>query len=110
MKYLAILAALSALIIIGCGSKEEAAPATTTTAGATSSNETPNKVVAISYEKGSKKLGDKGVCAVCMVKEGKETAEEEVKFVMDYKDKTYVFCNEAEEAEFISDPKKYTGL
>lgn len=109
MKHFAILAAISAIVISGCGSKEEATPPTSTTGGASASNPTSSGIVAISYDKGSKKVGDKGVCAICMVKEGKQTAEEEVKVVLDYKDKTYVFCNESEEAEFISNPKKYTG-
>jgi len=101
MKNLTLFALLSVLVISGCGSAEEPVAATSPTGGS---------VVAIGYEKGSKKIGDKGSCAVCMVNEGKQPADEEVKATLDYKDKTYVFCSEAEEAEFISNPKKYTGL
>ncbi|MBI3927008.1 MAG: YHS domain-containing protein [Armatimonadetes bacterium] len=40
------------------------------------------------------------------MKEG-TTAEEEVKETVDYQGKTYGFCDEAEKAEFISNPAKY---
>ena len=107
MKHISILAAFAALVITGCGSSEQTAAETPTTGSTTAVP--AGGLKAISYEKGTKKKGDMGVCAVCMVKEGKQPAEEEAKVVMDYKDRTYVFCNEAEEAEFISDPKKYAG-
>ena len=109
MKYMSIFAVLAALIVAGCGSKEEPTAESTTGSTAAGTGAPAGGLKAISYEKGAKKKGDKGVCAVCMVKAGKATDEEEVKLVMDYKDRTYVFCNEAEEAEFISDPKKYAG-
>lgn len=35
------------------------------------------------------------------------TAEEEVVETLDHKGKTYVFCNEKEKADFISDPTKF---
>jgi YHS domain-containing protein len=57
---------------------------------------------------GSLKVGGKAVCAVCSVKEGTKN-EEEVKATLDYKGKTYGFCNESEKAEFISDPAKYAS-
>lgn len=57
---------------------------------------------------GSIKSGDKAICAVCAVKDG-TTKPEEVKAVLDYKGKTYGFCNLEEKAEFISNPAKYAG-
>lgn len=105
MKTIPIIAILATLVISGCSSQ----PETTATNAPETSKSSTSGLKAISYEKGSKKKGDQGVCAVCMIKEGKQPAEEEVKVVMDYKDRTYIFCNEAEEAEFISDPKKYAG-
>lgn len=57
---------------------------------------------------GSIKVGDKAVCVICAAKEG-TTALEEVKAVLNYKGKTYAFCNEGEKAEFISNPSKYAG-
>jgi len=110
LNALSIIAVASAIWLAGCNSEPAAEPTTATT-GTTSTTTEPaaTGMKPISYEKGTKKVGDKGVCVVCMVKEGKEPAEEEVKLVLDYGDRSYVFCNEAEEAEFISDPKKYTG-
>ena len=64
--------------------------------------------VETAYALGAKKKGDKGHCAVCVVKEGKP-GEETVAETLDYKGKTYVFCNESEKAEFISEPAKYAG-
>lgn len=98
MKTISFLAALTALVIAGCGSNEATTTEPTTAA--------PTTLVA--YELGSKKKGDKGVCVICNKKEG-TTAEEEVVETLDYEGKTYVFCSEPEKAEFISDPKKFTG-
>lgn len=112
MKNIAIIAALAALAIAGCGNKDEGAANTetsTTTTGGTADYPGGATIVAMSYDQGSKKVGDKGACAVCMIKEGKTPAEEEAKAVLDYGGKTYVFCEETEKAEFISDPKKYVG-
>lgn len=64
--------------------------------------------VAASYPVGSIKKGDKALCVVCAVKEG-TTEKETVVETLDYKGHTYVFCNEAEKADFISDPRKYAG-
>ncbi len=103
MKNIAILTAIAALFVTGCGPKEEAAtdtPKTTTSTG------TPSTVVA--YDIGTKKKGDMGVCVICNAKEG-TSAEEEVKETLDYAGKTYVFCNESEKADFIKEPTKYTG-
>lgn len=99
MKYIAI-AAFAALIITGCGPKEEA------TAEAPTVSETSTTATVVGYDIGSKKKGDKGVCVICNAKEG-TSAEEEVIETLDYKGKTYVFCNESEKAEFITDPSKY---
>lgn len=101
MKNIAIIAAIAALFITGCGPKDEAStPNPTTKAPST----TPDVVVA--YDIGTKKKGDKGICVVCNAKEG-TTMEEEVRETLDYKDKTYIFCNESEKADFIADPTKY---
>lgn len=100
MKHIVILAAFAALFITGCGPKEEVTTDTNKPAATTS----PATVVA--YDIGSKKKGDMGVCIICNAKEGM-TAEEEVIETIDYQGKTYVFCNEAEKADFISDPSKY---
>lgn len=100
MKSIAILAAIAALLIVGCGPKEEAAAPTSNT------NATATPPVVVAYEIGTKKKGDKGVCVICNAKEG-TTAEEEVTETLDYQGKTYIFCNESEKADFIADPTKY---
>ena len=104
MKQLTLIAALAAVIVAGCGPKEDTAGTPSNTTGSTSA-----PLVAIGYDQGTKKKGDKGVCAVCMIKEGKQPGEEEAKEVLDFGGKTYIFCDEAEKAEFIADTKKYTG-
>ena len=125
MKHITILAAIAALVIAGCGAKDEAGTTGTettttggtakTTAGAVdehgraAGSHDDAKVVAVGYATGSKKVGDKGACAVCTIKEGKVSDDEEAKAVLDYEGKTYVFCDDAEKAEFISDPKKFVG-
>ena len=43
---------------------------------------------------------------ICAAKEG-TTTPEPVKASIEYKGKGYYFCNEAEKAEFISNPTKY---
>lgn len=100
MKNIAILAALATLFVAGCGPKEEATTDVTTNDGAT------KPTVVVAYDLGTKKKGDQGVCVMCNAKEG-TTAEEPVAETIDYEGKTYLFCNEAEKAEFISDPAKY---
>ena len=101
--FAAFAAAFSVTVLAGCGDNAaettEAPAATTSTPAATA--------VTTANAKGSVKVGDQAVCVVCAVKEG-STEKEEVKAVLDYKDKTYAFCNEAEKAEFISEPTKYT--
>jgi YHS domain-containing protein len=110
MKNIAIIATLAALIVAGC-SNQEGGTATNTSPAATKegAGTTGATLTAVAYDKGSKKVGDKGACAVCTINEGKVSAEEEAKAVLDYNEKTYVFCDEAEKADFISNPKKYTG-
>jgi len=100
-KQMTVLAC-AAILWAGCSTP----PASNTTA-ATASPAAGK--VDTAYALGSKKKGDKGHCAVCVVKEGKP-GEEAVAETLDYKGKTYVFCNEAEKAEFISEPVKYAGL
>ena len=104
-----VLIALFVGTFAGCKPKAEetetpAAPKTTSESPKESSPATP----ATGAPLGSVKVGDKAVCAVCAVKEG--TAQpEEVKATLDYKGKTYAFCNLEEKAEFISNPSKYAG-
>ncbi|MBX3172340.1 MAG: hypothetical protein KF760_33355 [Candidatus Eremiobacteraeota bacterium] len=92
-----ILIATLALLAIGCSQ----APTSTAASPATATAQT-------AYDLGSKKKGDKGHCAVCVVKEGKP-AEETVAETLDYQGKTYVFCNEKEKAEFISEPARFAA-
>jgi len=93
------LGSLLLLTLVGCS---PSAPQNTPTPAAS----TTASVVA--YPLGSRKKGDKALCVVCVVKEG-STEEETVVETLDYKGHTYVFCNEAEKADFISDPRKYAG-
>ncbi|MBV6458648.1 MAG: hypothetical protein HONBIEJF_01782 [Fimbriimonadaceae bacterium] len=108
MKHIAIIAATAALVLVGCGKAEESAGTNSESSAATTATDVP-KVIAVAYDAGTKKVGDKGSCAVCTIQEGKVSDDEEVKDVLDYNGKTYVFCAEGEKADFISDPKKYTG-
>ena len=110
MKNIWIVVALATLVIAGCGNStaDPAAtdsPTATSTAGASSNS---GNATLVAYELGSKKKGDKGVCVICNKNDG-TTAEEEVKETVDYEGKTYIFCSEAEKAEFISDPKRYVA-
>lgn len=123
MKNVLFNTAMAALVIAGvltgCGQKETDQVATTATTsptvstvaspGMTEATSARSFAVVTGQPKGSLKVGGRAVCAVCAVKEGtKET--EEVKDVLDYKGKTYGFCNESEKAEFISEPAKYAQL
>ena len=94
------IAALAAAVLAGCGGGGSAASSSATPAAASS--------VKVAYDQGSIKKGDKAHCVVCVVKEGSRE-EEPVAEVLDYKGKTYAFCNEKEKAEFISDPAKYAA-
>jgi len=112
---LLVLLCLSALA--GCGPKEAAAPPESS-AGSKTASSAPaptgdggavvQPAVATGKPLGSLKVGGKAVCAVCSVKEGTKE-EEEVKATLDYKGKTYGFCNDSEKAEFISNPAKYAS-
>jgi len=107
MGMLVVAAALTVGVLTGCGGGQQAentAPAGTT-ASTPPAAETQT-VVATGAPLGSVKLGEKAVCAVCS--KGGHTAEPEAaKAVIDYKGKTYAFCDESEKAEFISNPAKY---
>ena len=96
-----ILTLLMATLILGCSQKD--APTTQPTTAAVKATSTP---VAYAYAEGSKKKGDKGLCVICVVDEG-ATEEEVAAETLDYEGKTYLFCNEAEKAGFISEPSKY---
>lgn len=93
------LGSLLLLTLVGCSPSTP--PNTPTPAASATTSEA-------AYPLGSLKKGDKALCVVCVVKEG-ATEEETVVETLDYKGHTYVFCNEAEKADFISDPRKYAG-
>lgn len=92
--------AVSALLFMGCATSQQGEHSPTSA--------TPASSVKVAYDPGTIKKGDKGHCVVCVVKEGRKE-EEAVVETLDYKGKTYVFCNESEKAEFISDPTKYAA-
>lgn len=97
------LAMAGLAVFAGCGQKQErAAPATQTPPAPAA----PLSKVVVANPKGSVKVGDQAVCVICNKNEGK-TYKEPVAETLDYKGKTYAFCNEGEKAEFISDPAKY---
>lgn len=112
---LSATALFALLALAGCGAKDDApaansAPAATgSQTAATSNDEFGPIATAASYEVGSKKVGDKAVCVVCSVNDGKAGEEEDVKQTLDYQGKTFVFCNESEKADFISNPKRFTA-
>lgn len=96
---------LSVCVMGGCGSKRTVE---TPEAPSATSATPPPAAPTTGAPLGSLKVGDKAVCAVCAVKDGTTDAEE-VKATLDYKGKTYGFCNLDEKAEFISSPGKYAG-
>jgi YHS domain-containing protein len=113
MKTYALIAALAALILAGCGSGDQTAtpPADTPPVAKTpETGGTPagDPAIKVAYDEGSIKKGDKAHCVICVVKEGSKD-EEAVAETLDYQGKTYAFCNENEKAEFISDPAKYAA-
>lgn len=96
---------IAALMLTGCGDKPADTPAAPT--GETRpAGGTQTAMVDTGKPLGSLKVGGRAVCAVCSANEGTKE-EEEVKDTIDYKGKTYGFCNESEKAEFISNPAKY---
>lgn len=68
----------------------------------------PDRLQSVPPALDSIKKGSTAVCVVCHVKEGTNKPET-VSETINYKGKTYAFCNESEKAEFISEPKKYAG-
>ncbi len=99
---LVCVAALAAAVLGGCGGGEQAeAPASGQPSSAPKA-----AAVSRSVPVGPVKVGDKALCVICSVNEG-TTEAEEVKQTLDYKGRTYAFCNESEKAEFISNPTKY---
>jgi YHS domain-containing protein len=97
-KYWLLLGAVSASLLAGCSKGPETSPGTASAA----------PKVTFAYAQGSIKKGDKAHCVVCVVKEG-STEEEPVAETLDYKGKTYAFCNEKEKAEFISEPARFAA-
>ncbi len=103
-----VLIALFVGTLAGCNPKAEETETPAAPSRERERAETSAATPATGAPLGSLKVGDKAVCAVCAVKEG--TAQpEEVKATLDYKGKTYAFCNLDEKAEFISNPSKYAG-
>lgn len=101
MKKTMLMVSLGVLVLLAGCSKGDVPTASATPAVAAPAAQT-------AYAQGSIKKGDKGHCVVCVVKEG-SNKEESVVATLDYQGKTYVFCNEAEKAEFISSPAKYAA-
>lgn len=98
---------ITLVIQSGCNQTTESQPTTAATnAPAVSQTGTPAQAASYAYETDSKKKGDTGLCVICVVDEG-STMEEEAIETIDYEGKTYLFCNEAEKATFISEPAKY---
>jgi len=97
-----------AVLFLGtlAGCSQEKAPETSTAPTPPTGSAT---TASYGVPQGSVKVGDKAVCVVCAVKEGKPGEPEEVKATIDYQGKTYAFCNLDEKAEFISNPAKYAG-
>ena len=56
--------------------------------------------------KAKAKLPAKAVCVICAAKTGKQELEP-VHSSLNYKGKTYYFCEDKDKAEFISNPAKY---
>jgi YHS domain-containing protein len=108
MKAILPYAGLAAILmgaVLGCSQKEETmTPSAEAPPAATSPAAVP--AVTTAYPLGTIKVGDKAVCVLCAANEG-AAEPEEVKATLDYKGKTYAFCNLEEKAKFISDPAKY---
>jgi YHS domain-containing protein len=95
-----IAAVLAGGLLAGCGG--DGTPGESGTAPA------PKTVANVGKPLGSIKVGDSAICVVCS-KEGGDHGKtpEPAVAIIDYKGKTYAFCNESEKAEFISSPAKY---
>lgn len=102
MKNLICLTVLTVALLgaSGCSNSGSANPSTA------AASSTPT--VEVAYALGSIKKGDKAHCVVCATREGSSETET-VSETLDYKGKTYAFCNEKEKAEFISEPAKYAA-
>ena len=106
MKTMLIIAALGAVILAGCSQAPADSGATNPPATTSNSGTPTGAAVQVAYDQGSIKKGDKAHCVICISKGGGE-GEETIAETIDYEGKTYAFCNEAEKADFISDPAKY---
>jgi hypothetical protein len=106
MRKLTIIS-LALVAVWGC-SQPQPSPSATASAATAAPAAVATPSVKVAYDTGSIKKGDKGHCVVCVVKEGSREVEP-VAETLDYKGKTYVFCNESEKAEFISNPTKYAS-
>ncbi len=95
---IACLAAIAA-VSAGCARQEDASPSASGKASA----------VKVAYDLGSIKKGDTANCVVC-VAEGSGHGEEPAAETINYKGRTYAFCNQNEKADFISDPDKYARV
>lgn len=115
-KYAALsVLATAGLVILGCGEKSEtdsatppaqtSSPAPASTGAAETGGGATSIKTAATVTDGKKDLKT-AVCVVCAA-DGKPHGEEEVRASIEYKGKGYYFCNEAEKAEFISNPRKY---
>lgn len=107
MRKLTIIS-LAMLAFWGCSQPQPLPSATNPAATTASPAAAASPTVKVAYDTGTIKKGDKGHCVICHVKEGSQE-EEPVAETLDYKGKTYVFCNESEKAEFISSPAKYAA-
>jgi YHS domain-containing protein len=107
MKLLKLVSGLvvTAALLSGCN-QSTPTPTAASNTPTVSVTGTPAQAVAYAYELGSKKKGDTGLCVICVVNEG-ATEEEVAAETLDYEGKTYMFCNEAEKATFISETAKY---
>ncbi|MBC7806987.1 MAG: hypothetical protein H7145_12640 [Akkermansiaceae bacterium] len=106
-SYAAIAAFCIAGLLAGCAPQEAKNAATAPVTMPTATTDAVKTVAVVTGQpKGSIKVGGRAICAVCAVKEGTKEPEE-IKDTLDYKNKTYGFCNESEKAEFISEPTKY---
>lgn len=96
-------------VLTGCNPENSPNSAPPANPSANAKSAAPAAIIAEGAPEGSIKVGDMAVCAICMVNAGKPTEPEPVKDVLNYKGKTYAFCNQDEKAEFISNPTKYAG-
>lgn len=99
-----LLTLLLAASMTACGNSPKTQSSPNNSVSPASSS--PATRAEIAYALGSKKKGDQGICVVCNVKEG-TTEEETAAETLDYQGKTYIFCNESEKAEFISEPTRF---